>query len=774
MKKHLLLLFLFVVASAMASVSPKWIWIDNKDAQNTWACFRKTLDIDNVPSSEVYADIAVDSKYWLWVNGQQVVFEGGLAGSPSQAGKWDRKAKITPSNTWFERVNIQPYLRKGKNVISVLTWYWGRETHKGTYIKKRGGLLFSSEIDGKDISSDSSWKASRHVAYDTTGCTASKMLVQFKVKYDARKNMNEWFMPEYNDAKWSSAVVLGDKGDAPWYNLDERNFPRLTDHGLMDYANKKELDFPFVSNGKPVVCRLPFNKQITPYLEVESEGGDTIFIKTDNSRNSITAQYITCSGKQSFESYSWMNGHDVIYSIPKGVKVLSLKYRWMTVGEMAGKFQIDNPFYQRLWDMCYNTLFVCARDNFMDCPDRERTLWIGDVADQTSYLFYSMDDAGRKLLRTAIISTMCFSENKVIGALGPLRVRELVCQSLQFIAQCIWPYYINTGDKATLSEVYPFVYDYLSLFPMKENGLPEYRKGKSPDTWDWLDWGVKGTIDNEPIQVAFYYMALDKAREMATVLGKSDDVKWYDERMKSIISNYDKCFWQNGFYSSNPAKFKDDRANAIAIVSGVASPDKYQQIVDNILTKNYYSSPHFEWIVEDAMCIAGEYGKALERMKKQYQSQVDNKKMTTLYEKFPDGGSYNHAWNAPNAILAKYISGIYPTKPGWKEFVVKPHLVNFKSIKQTVPSVKGNISLEVSSNENTKIKLTNPDDTEAVVYLPVPDGKTYKYVSLNGQKICTKEKGMSKQVSGVDYIGEETGFIIFRVKPGSWTIEGIL
>ena len=55
--------------------------------------------------------------------------------------------------------------------------------------------------------------------------------------------------------------------------------------------------------------------------------------------------------------------------------------------------------------MCYNTLFVCARDNFMDCPDRERALWIGDVADQTSYLFYSMDDAGRKLLRMAIIST---------------------------------------------------------------------------------------------------------------------------------------------------------------------------------------------------------------------------------------------------------------------------------------------------------------------------------------------------------------------------------
>ena len=34
--------------------------------------------------------------------------------------------------------------------------------------------------------------------------------------------------------------------------------------------------------------------------------------------------------------------------------------------------------------------------------------------------------------------------------LGPLRVRELVAQTLQFIAQGIWPYYLNTGDIETL------------------------------------------------------------------------------------------------------------------------------------------------------------------------------------------------------------------------------------------------------------------------------------------------------------------------------------
>jgi hypothetical protein len=48
----------------------------------------------------------------------------------------------------------------------------------------------------------------------------------------------------------------------------------------------------------------------------------------------------------------------VIYKIPAGVKVLSLKYRWMSVGEMAGSFRCNDPFYQRIWEMGRNTLFV--------------------------------------------------------------------------------------------------------------------------------------------------------------------------------------------------------------------------------------------------------------------------------------------------------------------------------------------------------------------------------------------------------------------------------
>ena len=127
----------------------QWIWQQDDGPSNTWMSFRKTIIIEELPD-EVEAHIAVDSKFWLWINGEMLLFEGGLSRGPSQAGEWDRKEKLTPANSWYEAVNIQPYLKKGKNTIAILVWYWGRETHKGTHIDSgRVVCCFQRKLEAK-------------------------------------------------------------------------------------------------------------------------------------------------------------------------------------------------------------------------------------------------------------------------------------------------------------------------------------------------------------------------------------------------------------------------------------------------------------------------------------------------------------------------------------------------------------------------------------------------------------------------------------------------
>ena len=48
----------------------KWIWNkDDLEEKNTWTCFVKRVNVESVPQNLV-AHISADSKYWLYINGQ--------------------------------------------------------------------------------------------------------------------------------------------------------------------------------------------------------------------------------------------------------------------------------------------------------------------------------------------------------------------------------------------------------------------------------------------------------------------------------------------------------------------------------------------------------------------------------------------------------------------------------------------------------------------------------------------------------------------------------
>ncbi len=769
--------------------SAQWIWQAEAGPDNAWMAFRKTVNLKEVPA-KVVANVAADSKFWLWINGELVKFEGGVARGPSRNAvwlrdkalykdTWDAPPETKPTNTWHDEVDIGDFLKPGENQIAVLVWYWGRETHKGTHIDSgQGGLLFQAEVGAQRIVSDASWKVKLHPGYALDSGTPDRMIVQNAVKYDARNELdadsiNAWTKAQFDDKSWKAATAKGLPPTAPWFNLEKNYVPALVNHGLQNYENYPATAFPFVSDGQVISAKLPFNQQITPYFEIEGEAGQIIEVGTDDRFNKINANYTTKTGAQKFECLAWMNGHSVKYQIPAGVKVTALKYRWMSVGDMPGTFECSDPFYQRLWWMGRNTLWVCARDNFMDCPDRERALWIGDVADQASYLFYAMDDSGRQLLKKAIYTTFNFGDGDVYGALGPLRVRELPSQSLQFIPQGIWQYYWNTGDLETLKFVYPRAHDYLALWEMQDNGLPKYRARASHDSWDWSDWGDEKTIDKTAIQFALYYMALQSARQMAQTVGDTSHIGWYDARIAKIKAAYNARFWTGKFYSSKPDEWQDDRANALAILSGLADAQQSKTIVQSVLIPNLYCSPHFEWMVEDAMCQAGFPREALARMKTRYQSQVARKEISTLYENFPAGGTYNHAWNAPNTILSKRIAGIAPTKAGWSEFEVAPHLVDMTAIKQIVPSVKGNIVVEMRRTQNSySLDLTAPAQTSAIVGIPKALGKVGQIKV--GDATVWSDGAFVKDAHSITPMDEDAEFVQFKVPAGDWKIVASL
>ncbi len=701
----------------------KWIWLnEEKTSKNVWLCFNKKINIGE-PEKELKAKIAAENKYWLYINGNCVVREGGLKRGP------------TPTGCYYDEVDISEFLVSGENLISILVWYWGNEASYSSSDAGQGGLLFEAETRNISILSDNSWSVMKNPAFkeDTGKMQPNYSLPESNIYYDSRDEIVDWNTPSYDFSDWSEATEYAVGGEGCWGEIYNRDIPMFKDFGLKDYENSKEYEGKSFRIKKKIILYVPYNAQLTPHLEVEAKAGKKIVITTENTHTgSIHSTYITKDGVQTFESPAWFNGEQITYDIPSGVKILSLKYRESGYNtEFCGGFSCENIDLNILWQKSLRTLYVTMRDNFMDCPDRERAQWWGDVTNEMMLTVYSLAPSSYHLYRKGVSTMLSYidPETKVLQTVVPIKndYFELPCQQLAGVGG-FWTYYMYTGDKDFIKSVYAASVDYLNLWEMQENGLVEHREG----SWDWQDWGSK--IDIAPLENAWYYYALSAVKNMAELLKDENAVKEFDGKMKSLYVAYQSLWTGEGYRSPENEEY-DDRGNAVAVLSGICPEENYATL-KKVLFNTRNASPYMEYYVLESLCKMGEYALAEQRMCERYREMIDED-YSTLWENWiKKDGTSNHAWSGgPLVILSKHIAGIKPLTAGYEKIEIRPQYDLHKKISCTVPSIKGYINLDiVSDSEKTLINLEYPENTEVILHLP-----ENAVVTANGKTFETKE-----------------------------------
>jgi hypothetical protein len=709
--KKLLLFALLVAAQHTFPVEWKGQWINSErcqSAKNTWLVYRKTVDVAVVPRS-LEARIAVDSKYWLWINNTMVVFEGGLKRGPS------------PHGTYYDVADIAPYLTAGENLIAVLVWHFGQDGFSHTNSGK-AALLFDAAAPGIEIVSDASWRCALYDAYQNTEAPfPNYRLPESNIRFDARKEMADWNLTTFKGSL-PQAIPIAEAEGVPFGQLTERPVPLWKDYGLTPYPDIRQ-------SGDTLICKLPYNCQLTPWLRVEAKSGLTIRMQTDNYRgggaNNIRAEYITREGVQEYESYGWMNGHEVWYIIPEGVKVLEVNYRETGYNaEFSGSFQCNDPFYNELWKRSARTLYVTMRDSYMDCPDRERSQWWGDEVNELGETFYALSPPAQQLAAKGIYELMNWQrKDGVIYSPVPAGNwdREL---PLQMLASVGWygfyTHYFYSADSAFVPVIYDRLHRYLhDVWKTDKSGLALERSGG----WNWGDWGEN--IDIGVLTNCWYYLALKAQKAFAVQLGKQEDAACITRKMETIANCFDTRFWNGTAYRSPGYKGEtDDRAQAMAVVSGLASEDKYPAIV-NVLRKEYHASPYMEKYVLEALFRMNQPEFALQRMKERYAKMMAYP-YTTLFEGWGvgddgfGGGTVNHAWSGgPLTMLSAKVCGIEPTSPGFKTFKVAPQPGNLTEAEAVTDTRFGKITVKIKkSGSRLRIQLTVPEGTSAEVVSP--------------------------------------------------------
>ncbi|MEU4445624.1 discoidin domain-containing protein [Actinosynnema sp. NPDC050801] len=756
-------------ASAV-SWSARWIWAPSSRT-NQWLAFRRSFTLDSAPSTAV-TRIAADSKYWLWVNGTLVVFEGQLKRGPDRTG------------TYYDEIDLAPHLTAGDNTVALLVWYFGKEgfSHHGS---GQGGLLFQSDIvtgSTTRLVSDTRWKHVVHPGYnhDTTGTQPNFRLSESNVHYDARNAtaMAGWQSPRFNDNAWTAPTDRGTAGVAPWNGLVARPIPQFRYSALKPYANAASL--PTTGLGATAISAvLPSNLQVTPYLRVDAPAGAVIDIRTDHYNDggrltgtgyAVRSTYICTGGVQEFESLGWMSGTAVRYTIPTGVRILELKYRESGYDtDFAGSFTSNDAFFNTLWAKAARTVYVNMRDNYMDCPTRERAQWWGDVVNQIKEGFHTFDTRADALGRKAIAQLTSWQEpGGVLYSPVPsvAYTDELPAQMLASVWS-FWTFYLYTGDASAVTGAYPAVKRYLDLWGLDGDGLVAHRAGD----WDWHDWG--SNIDTRVLDNCWYYLALDTAAKLADLSGNGGDVARWKARRDSIKANFDRVLWNasgNEYRSPGYTKDTDDRANALAVVAGLAAPTRHPRIVD-VLRTHSNASPYMEFYVLEALYLMGAATVAEERMRNRFAAQVADPACHTLWELWVKAdGTDNHAWNGgPLYALSAYAAGVRPTQPGWATYDVIPQTGTFTSISTVTATVKGDIRFGFTRAGNTAtLNLTSPDATTARVGVPTYHGAR-PVITANGTTVYTGG-APTGDVPGLTYAGADSSYVYFTLRPGGWTL----
>ncbi len=647
----------------------RWIWAKDRHRKNDFVAFRKAFTLHEVPE-KVLITVAVDTKYWMYINGRLAVFEGGLF------------RESVPGGGYADQTDITSYLREGENVIGLLCRYFG---NGGRNNVDSGAAGLKLECPVLSIYSDGSFAARRHPAYYTPDRTPPSFLHGGDhIGYDTNERIGNFAKTNYFAADWPQAVVYEED---VFGEICLRQIPKL--HYDAPHINSNILRT--YENGEYVyTMKLPYAMAFTPIIQLVAKGGEKLWLTTDhewvnggpgdehNRYHSQGIEYVCNAGMNHFDCLHYLYGERFVVRSKQELWMQAMGYHetgYKT--RICGSFVTEDQNLNTLIEKAARTLYVCMRDNFMDCPDRERGQWIGDVSVQVPQVFYLLTESAQPLVKKAICDFLLLRDGDVLqGNVPGEHAGELPSQSLNAISEhgMIAQYYYFTHDESVLHAAFLPCVNYLKLWELDENGHIRSRDG----SWAWHDHLYN--VDGKVIENAWYLSALKFARKMAQIIGDRTEDAFLDARIAAVTAGMER-FWNGECYQSGV--IVDDRANALAVLSGACPSERYPQIC-SVLLKVFNATPYMENYILTALCEMGYIADAYNRMMARYYPLAQNRN-STLWEDFYIRGTANHAWTgAPVNIAFRYFLGL-DSKDGFKTMTVSPAKELFDHINCCFP-----------------------------------------------------------------------------------------
>jgi len=407
-----------------------------------------------------------------------------------------------------------------------------------------------------------------------------------------------------------------------------------------------------------------------------------------------------------------------------------------------GSFESSDPLLNRIWETGAYTTHLCMQDDIWDAPKRDRGRWMGDT-----------DISGR--VSDAVFADRFLLEDTLTRLIGTLPITEHVNgipgYSSYWFTELL-NHSLHTGSQEYVASMHDRIVALLRF--MDEDFDHENHFINHTHEWLYVDWALDLNGDTPMSRATTtleYIRAYRAGARLLREIGDTANADHFEQRANELAKTSQAEHFADGSFGPRW------QTNAMAIDAGVATPEQYASIWQNVLSnvgkptwRPDVISPYYGSYVLDAMARIGHRADALAWIREYWGGMIEEG-ATSFWEAYDPAWpkddphvdlqadntagyriSLAHGWaSAPAYWLMDQVLGIVPTAPGFSQATIRPDLLDLDWARGAEPTPNGLLKVDLKKEgHGLRAMIDLPPGVDATVLFPIEPGKTQ--IRVNG------------------------------------------
>ncbi len=551
------------------------------------------------------------SQFKLFVNGVSVLF------GPCRSAK---------EIAYVDSLDIAPYLRAGENRLALQVFSYpehpGQE--EGPYYcfgdDEGPAISVTGTLGELALSEPEAWRAwpdegqgfNRHQIF-MLGCNET---------VDGEKALrNPFFRTPWNMEKTLAVKVVQARDYEPFGTRQGKTFlPRpipLLDRREKAFPDWEERTIPPHTKARFV---LDAGELTTAYFRIGFRGGRGAHVRmtyaesyfqTDSTRRLYKARRDDASGvivgvrdeyavggDAEYEPFRFRTFRFVEVTAETGEAALTILPRPYveTVYPLANSKRpaFSDPRKEKLYDVAFRTLQLCAHDTYEDCPYYEQLMYACDARLEILFTYAATEDLA--LPRQAIrLFAASLQPSGLTQSRFPSRDQQTIPAFSLYFLLILEDYVVHTGDEGFVRPYIPVAERVVETFLGKRTAAGMLAPQGCWDYFDWTErWSREGACTptaaragESALQNLFFVYALQSLCRLLKRCHRADLAEYWLEECRKLLRLTEERCWdvERGLYREGAFTEEYSQHTQIyAVLTGLAAGERAVKLMERVLT----------------------------------------------------------------------------------------------------------------------------------------------------------------------------------------------